>query len=141
MITRRTLQEYDRIGLLSPTNKETRSSANETWLYSDADVWKLIRIQLFIAAGWKRNEIKGMLAAPDFDIAQALQQSLEKLQLEKARITRLIKNIAYISKYISERPVPPADPGTLFQNECFNALICNVDLTDCGFTKQFDFTA
>ena len=56
-VTRRTLQEYDKIGLFSPTSK----TDNGYWLYDDDAIKKLVLIQVFIEAGYERKKIKAIL--------------------------------------------------------------------------------
>ena len=46
-VTRRTLQEYDKIGLLKPTSK----TESGYWLYDDTAIQTLILIQIFVEGG------------------------------------------------------------------------------------------
>ncbi len=55
-VTRRTLQEYEKIGLLQPTVEE-----NGYWMYSDEDISTLMEIQMLRMADFKRKEIKGII--------------------------------------------------------------------------------
>ena len=77
-VTRRTLQEYERIGLLKPTIEE-----NGYWMYTDDDIATILVIQLLRMADYKRNEIKGILQADN--LALAMNSMKNRLE-EKRRI-------------------------------------------------------
>ena len=66
----RTLQYYDKIGLLSPT---MRSDAGYR-LYDDADLARLQQILLFRELEFPLKEIKRIIESPDFDQERALQR-------------------------------------------------------------------
>ena len=55
-VTRRTLQEYDKVGLLKPTS----TTEGGYWLYDDAAIQKLILIQIFVEVGYERKTIKAL---------------------------------------------------------------------------------
>ena len=58
-VTRRTLQEYDKIGLLKPTSK----TESGYWLYDDRAIQALFAIQVFVECGYKRKAIKSLFAS------------------------------------------------------------------------------
>lgn len=84
--SRRTLQEYDKIGLLHPSGKTEQGY----WLYSDSDIMTLITIRLFLRAGYKRKEIAELLSRPAHETKRILETALLKLELEGRRINGLI---------------------------------------------------
>lgn len=131
-ITRRTLQEYDRISLLSPANKEARTSSNDAWLYSDQDIWKLIQIQTLVAAGMKRMEIKALLADPDFKMKQTLPLAIEKLKEETSRIERRLKNLKNMAAACPDTAYEEATPDFLFRTLSFLEYL---DSDDCMFVR------
>ena len=82
----RTLQYYDRIGLLSPTD---RTGARYR-LYDDAALEKLQQILLFRELQFPLKDIVEIVNRPDFDRSKALEQQIELLKLKKEHIENLI---------------------------------------------------
>ena len=82
----RTLQYYDRIGLLSPTD---RTEAGYR-LYDDAALEKLQQILLFRELEFPLKDIMEIVNRPDFDRSKALEQQIELLKLKKEHIENLI---------------------------------------------------
>ena len=83
----RTLQYYDRIGLLSPTD---RTDAGYR-LYDDAALEKLQQILLFRELQFPLKDIRKIINSPDFDRSRALEQQIELLKLKKEHIENLIE--------------------------------------------------
>ena len=82
----RTLQYYDKIGLLHPA-KYTEAGYR---LYDDAALEKLQQILLFRELEFPLKDIKKIISSPDFDRSKALEQQIELLQLKKEHIENLI---------------------------------------------------
>ena len=82
----RTLQYYDRIGLLSPTD---RTEAGYR-LYDDAALEKLQQILLFRELQFPLKDIMEIVNRLDFDRSKALEQQIELLKLKKEHIENLI---------------------------------------------------
>lgn len=82
----RTLQYYDKIGLLHPA-KYTEAGYR---LYDDMALEKLQQILLFRELEFPLKEIKEIIYAPDFDRNRALEQQIALLQLKKERLENLI---------------------------------------------------
>ena len=82
----RTLQYYDRIGLLHPTGY-TESGYR---LYDDAALETLQQILLFRELEFPLKQISRIIHAPDFDINSALEQQIVMLQLKKEHLENLI---------------------------------------------------
>ena len=82
----RTLQYYDRIGLLCP---EERSGAGYR-LYGENDLERLGDILLFRELEFPLREIKKILDSPGFDRDKALCQQIEMLTLKKEHLEGLI---------------------------------------------------
>lgn len=82
----RTLQYYDRIGLLKPT-AHTQSGYR---LYDDTALERLQQILLFRELEFPLKDIGKILASPDFDRNRALQQQIDLLELKKEHIENLI---------------------------------------------------
>ena len=96
-VTRRALQEYDRIGLISPTGKTNAGY----WLYDDEAVKTIMLIQIFVEAGYERKEIKTVLERPD--ILDEIKKTIYKLEAKKKRIDGMINNL---NMFISLEKLP-----------------------------------
>ncbi|MBR3642192.1 MAG: MerR family transcriptional regulator [Parasporobacterium sp.] len=82
----RTLQYYDKIGLLHPA-KYTEAGYR---LYDDAALETLQQILLFRELEFPLKDIKEIISSPDFDRNKALEQQIELLKLKKEHIENLI---------------------------------------------------
>lgn len=85
-ISVRTLQYYDKIGLLHPTDYSDTGYR----LYSDDDLITLQHILLFKELEFPLNEIKEIINSDNFDRDIALEQQINLLTLKKERIENLI---------------------------------------------------
>ena len=82
----RTLQYYDKIGLLHPA-EYTESGYR---LYDDTALEKLQQILLFRELQFPLKEIKRIIESPDFDRGKALEQQITLLTLKKEHLENLI---------------------------------------------------
>ena len=82
----RTLQYYDKIGLLHPTGYTDAGYR----LYDDTDLERLQHILLFRELEFPLKDIKAILNSPDFDRSKALEQQIELLRLKKEHIENLM---------------------------------------------------
>ena len=82
----RTLQYYDKIGLLKPA-EYTESGYR---LYDDAVLERLQQILLFRELEFPLKDIKDIVTRSDFDKRLALDQQIELLELKKEHIENLI---------------------------------------------------
>ncbi len=82
----RTLQYYDRIGLLNPADY-TQAGYR---LYDDAALEKLQQILLFKELEFPLKDIREMLSRPDFDKKKALEQQITLLTMKKEHLENLI---------------------------------------------------
>lgn len=82
----RTLQYYDKIGLLHPTGYTDAGYR----LYDDADLECLQHILLFRELEFPLKDIKAIINSPDFDRGKALEQQIELLKLKKEHIENLM---------------------------------------------------
>ena len=85
-ISIRTLQYYDRIGLLHPA-AYTDAGYRQ---YDDADLERLQHILLFRELEFPLKDIKTIINSPDFDTDRALEQQIELLRLKKEHIDNLM---------------------------------------------------
>lgn len=82
----RTLQYYDKIGLLHPTEYSEAGYR----LYDDTALETLQQILLFRELEFPLKDIKKIISSPDFDRSKALEQQIELLTLKKEHIENLI---------------------------------------------------
>lgn len=82
----RTLQYYDKIGLLHPA-KYTESGYR---LYDDTALEKLQQILLFRELEFSLKDIKAIMDNPKFDRRKALEQQIALLTLKKEHLKNLI---------------------------------------------------
>lgn len=85
-ISVRTLQYYDKIGLLHPTDYSDLGYR----LYSDNDLITLQHILLFKELEFPLNEIKEIINSDNFDRDIALEQQIKLLTLKKEHLENLI---------------------------------------------------
>jgi DNA-binding transcriptional MerR regulator len=82
----RTLQYYDRIGLLRPAGYTDAGYR----LYDDAQLERLQCILLFRELEFPLKDIIAIMDSPDFDRSKALEQQIELLRLKKEHIENLM---------------------------------------------------
>lgn len=85
-LTIRTLQYYDKIGLLKPATY-TDSGYR---LYGDTEIERLQDIMLFRELEFPLKDIIKILENPEFDSSKAISQQLEMLKLKREHIDDLI---------------------------------------------------
>ena len=90
----RTLQYYDKIGLLKPVEH----TAAGYRLYDNSALEKLQQILLFRELEFSLKDIKQIMDAPGFDRQKALEQQIEVLILKKQRLENLIALACGIKK-------------------------------------------
>ena len=82
----RTLQYYDKIGLLHPAEYSDAGYR----LYNEKDLEKLQQILLFRELEFPLKDIREIIDSPDFDRDRALKQQIELLLLKREHINNLI---------------------------------------------------
>ncbi len=93
-ISIRTLQYYDEIGLLKPSDL-TQSGYR---LYDDEALQKLQQILFFRELGFKLKDIREIIEKPDFDRIAAFKKQKELLLLKRNRTDRLIQLLSRLEK-------------------------------------------
>ena len=93
-ISIRTLQYYDEIGLLKPSEL-TQSGYR---LYNDEALQKLQQILFFKELGFKLKDIREIVEKPDFDRIAAFKKQKELLLLKRNRTDRLIQLLSRLEK-------------------------------------------
>ncbi len=82
----RTLQYYDKIGLLHPTGHTDAGYR----LYDDTDLERLQHILLFRELEFSLKDIASIINSPDFNRSKALEQQIEMLKLKRDHIENLM---------------------------------------------------
>ncbi len=93
-ISIRTLQFYDQLGLLNPTER----TGSGYRLYDDSALETLQQILLFRELEFPLKDIKSIIQRPDFDRDKALEQQIELLQVKKEHLDALIRLAKQIKK-------------------------------------------
>ena len=93
-ISIRTLQYYDEIGLLKPSEL-TQSGYR---LYNDEALQKLQEILFFKELDFKLKDIKEILQNPNYDRIAAFKKQKELLLLKRNRTDRLIQLLSRLEK-------------------------------------------
>ena len=93
-ISTRTLQYYDEIGLLKPSEL----TASGYRLYDDKALQRLQQILFFKELDFKLKEIKEILQKPDFDRILVFKRQKELLLLKRNRTDRLIQLLSRLEK-------------------------------------------
>jgi DNA-binding transcriptional MerR regulator len=88
-VTPRTLHHYDAIGLLKPS----RVGDNGYRYYDDDALFQLQQILFYRELELPLEEIKKIMASPDFDVLQALEGHKGQLARRIARMQRLIGTV------------------------------------------------
>lgn len=83
----RTLQYYDKIGLLRPAGYTDAGYR----LYDDTDLERLQQILLFRELEFPLKEIRKIMESPDYDRDRALEQQIALLTLKKEHLENLIE--------------------------------------------------
>jgi len=95
--TVRTLQHYDDIGLLKPSQR----SDSGYRLYSDKDVLKLQQIITLKYLGLSLKKIKEVFDKPSFDLLKSLNFQAEALIDQASKITEASRVLSYIASQVS----------------------------------------
>ncbi|MBN1667876.1 MAG: MerR family transcriptional regulator [Anaerolineales bacterium] len=88
-VSTRTLRYYDQIGLLSPAE----TGENNYRYYNRASLLRLQQILFYRELDVPLKQIQHIMAQPDFNPLQALQEHRQALQTRAARLERLIETV------------------------------------------------
>ena len=98
-VTARTLRYYDAIGLLEP------DSVNKSGyrLYGQASLARLQQILFYRELEFPLDEIKRIMAAPDFDRLAALEEQKRLLERKRRRLAGLVAAITKTIKHMTDK--------------------------------------
>jgi len=88
-VSRRTLQYYDRIGLLRADSRTVSDYRN----YGEDSLYRLQQILLFKEMGMDLKSIGSILECPSFELKRALEEHGKALQARIERLERLKKTV------------------------------------------------
>ena len=88
-VSRRVLQDYDRLGLL----RHRAETPGGYWLYNDADAERLQLIQALRSAGYTRQEVARLLPDPAQPLEDALEQIETSLRERQSQLTLLLVQV------------------------------------------------
>ncbi|MGN7479663.1 MerR family transcriptional regulator [Solibacillus silvestris] len=88
-VSARTLRYYDEIGLLKPSAIEQNGYRR----YSQADIDRLQQILFYRELDFKLEEIKALMAHPQFEVKQALKKQYILLQKKREYLENLLQTI------------------------------------------------
>ena len=93
-VTRRTLQHYDAIGLLSCTEK----GKNNAWLYDDKAIRRLREILFLQECDLKLSEIKVIMDLPEKEKIKVFAEQLEVLKEKRSHLDEVITFVEQITE-------------------------------------------
>ena len=105
-ISIRTLQYYDKLGLLPAMRTESGYR-----LYDDAALERLQQILLFRELEFPLRDIRTILDNPNFDRRKALRQQIELLTLKKQHLEDLIRLARTLQAALTSTPAAPRNLG------------------------------
>lgn len=85
-VTRRAVQGYEKVGLVSATSRNERGYL----LYDEEAEEKIKKIKLFQEMGFTIREISELDSAPNHVLKAALEVRVEKLRAEHGRVNDMI---------------------------------------------------
>lgn len=85
----RTLHHYDSIGLLKPAARTVSGYR----IYKDQELIQLQQILFFRELDFSLNEIKNILASPNFSVIEALKNHRQLLTKKRERLAELLKTV------------------------------------------------
>ncbi len=98
-VSRRTLQHYDDIGLLTPE----RRADNGYRQYTEADALRLKQILIYRELEFSTKDIASLLDAKNFDLFRSLNKQRELLAEKKKSIEEMIANLEHSIENIKSR--------------------------------------
>lgn len=94
-VSRRSIQGYENVGLMSPTDKNKYGHL----LYDEAALHRARMIKFMQRLGFKLKEIKEVIDAPSDVIKEALQRRIKELEIEISQMQQIIQEAnEYIDK-------------------------------------------
>ena len=102
-IPRKTLQEYNTLGLVGPT--ATNKARN--WLYDKDAFKKIFVIHVLIEAGYTPGKIKHLLESAEIDLAGEFDNVISLLEDKKKRIDEMIVAVRNIQQEIQFSDITP----------------------------------
>ena len=110
-VSARTLHHYDEIGLVRPS---ARTDAGYR-LYDDGDLERLQQVLFYRELGFRLDDIRGLMTAPDFDRGRALREQRRLLRARAAQVERMLAAVdAAIDAHEKGTPMNSQDMFEVF---------------------------
>lgn len=93
-ISRRSIQCYEKEGLMSPTDKNKYGYL----LYDDKAVERAKKIRFMRQIGFKLKEVRDLIDAPVSVLKKALEEKVVELEFERERLDLISEAQEYIQK-------------------------------------------
>lgn len=136
-VTRRTLQEYDKVGLLHPSDK----TEDGYWLYDENAIKQLIAIQVFIECGYERKKIKSILEMPSLDLLSEFDKLITALEEKRKRIDGMINTVKTL-QITAKLPlstllaIQRMDVGNIYKEKSFSANLKEVIAKSASYDES-----
>jgi DNA-binding transcriptional MerR regulator len=136
-VTRRTLQEYDKVGLLHPSDKTEAGY----WLYDENAIKQLIAIQVFIECGYERKKIKSILEMPSLDLLSEFDKLITALEEKRKRIDGMINTVKTL-QITAKLPlstllaIQRMDVGNIYKEKSFSANLKEVIAKSASYDES-----
>ncbi len=136
-VTRRTLQEYDKVGLLHPSGKTEIGY----WLYDENAIRQLIIIQVFVECGYERKKIKSILEMPSLDLLGEFDKLIAILEEKRKHIDGMIntvKTLQISAKLPSSTLLAMLrmDVGNIYKEKSFLANLQEIITKSASYTEN-----
>ncbi|MEG2006220.1 MAG: MerR family transcriptional regulator [Raoultibacter sp.] len=119
-ITRRALQGYHEVGLLSP------SAYTEAgyWLYDEEAIQKLFVIKVFTDSGYSREQVKEFFQSSTASLQQECNEVIEELKAQQRQIEGMIRTVRLfkLESMLSDSArsvLSEIDPGRVYRDQSF----------------------
>ena len=123
----RSLQYYDALGLLSPTQKNPYGHR----LYSDRDLLRLQQINMLKSLGWNLRDIHRHLYEKKMDQAETLKLQAKIIKYKKHQLEKAEKlNLDLLNLTKNEKAIDQRQLGELIQLTQLDQYICINELND-----------
>jgi DNA-binding transcriptional MerR regulator len=97
-VTVRTLQYYDRLGLLKPSGYKNHNHR----IYQSDDLLRLQQILTFKYLGYGLDEIRQLMQSPEYDVVEALKCQRNAINERIGKLQKVVKSIDRATEALSK---------------------------------------
>lgn len=102
-VTARTLRFYDKVGLLSPAERQDKNGYRQ---YGEKELIRLQQILFYRELDFPLEDIKSMIDSPTFDVKESLTYQKRLITLKKRRLEKIISSIDATIKSMDNNQTP-----------------------------------